>query len=85
MGLLVKFIAAEDKKEIEHEEYVNKIFEDLCNAGLIKNIMLTPDEMKDKENPVRELDDEENHFLLISIVFQWISRIIGEFIFIWNL
>ena len=26
MGLLVKFIAAEDKKEIEHEEYVNKIF-----------------------------------------------------------
>lgn len=31
MGLLVKFIAAEDKKEIEHEEYVNKIFEDLCN------------------------------------------------------
>ena len=64
MGLLVKFIAAEDKKEIEHEEYVNKIFEDLCNAGLIKNIMLTPDEMKDKENPVRELDDEENHFFI---------------------
>lgn len=64
MGLLVKFIAAEDKKEIEHEEYVNKIFEDLCNAGLIKNIMLTPDEMKDRESPVRELDDEENHFFI---------------------
>mgnify|MGYP004561607759 FL=1 len=26
--------------------------------------MLTPDEMKDKENPVRELDDEENHFFI---------------------
>lgn len=34
MALLVKFIAVDNKTEIEHPEYVNKIYQSLCSAGL---------------------------------------------------
>lgn len=64
MSLLVKFIAAENKKEIEHEQYVAHIFEDLCESGLIENIMLTPSEMKYGEGAVKQLDEEGNSYFV---------------------
>ena len=60
MALLVKFIAVENKAEIDHKEYVNKILSSLCNAGLIKYMMLPLEEMGDGSSPVKELDDERN-------------------------
>lgn len=62
MALLVKFIAVENKAEIDHEEYVNIILSSLCNAGLIKYMMLPLEEMEDGGSPVKELDDEGNVF-----------------------
>lgn len=62
MALLVKFIAVENKAEIDHEEYVNKILSSLYNAGLIKYMMMPLEEMGDGGSPVKELDDEGNVF-----------------------
>lgn len=64
MSLLVKFIAAENKKEIVHEEYVTQIFEDLCESELIENIMLTPNEMRHGERAVKQLDEEGNAYFV---------------------
>ena len=74
MGILVKFIAVENKVEIEHKKYVDKILENLDKMGLIKNIMLPLDEMGDSE-AIREVDEEGNVF---SFQFNSISMEISD-------
>lgn len=64
MALLVKFIAVENKTELEHEEYVNKIYQSLCSAGLIKSVMLSPEDLMGRESPVIEGDEEGNIFAI---------------------
>lgn len=65
MELLVKFIAVDNgEAAINHTKYVNGIFKKLQQWGLINKLMVTPDEFELKTNPVKELDDEGNIFLL---------------------
>ena len=63
MELLVKFIAADNVKEIaDNAQYIEEIFEKICSDGLIKNLMMSPDELKLGVSAVREVDDEGNIF-----------------------
>lgn len=65
MGLLVKFVAVDNgETAIDNAKYVNGIFKSIQCCGLINRLMVSPDEFGLKTNPVKELNDEGNIFLL---------------------
>lgn len=65
MDVLVKFIAAENTIEItDNISYIQNVYRKIMASGLIKNLIMTPDEVELGVGPIRELDEEGNIFLL---------------------
>ena len=63
--MLVKFIAVKCKKLIvNNEDYIMEIYETIKSASLIKSLNLTPDEVMFGASPIRQLDEEDNVFVL---------------------
>lgn len=65
MDLLVKFIAVDNVAEIvDNTKYIEEIFDKVYKYGLIKKLMVSPDEIRLGANPVKVLDDEGSTFLI---------------------
>lgn len=65
MGMLVKFIAVNNKVQIDDNEgYIYEIYKAINSSGLIKSVNIDPDAASFGAGPIRELDDEGSVFLL---------------------
>ena len=64
MDVLVKFIAVDNTTTIEDNYiYIHNVYKALNMCGLIKNLILTPDEVSFGAGPIRSLDDEDTVFM----------------------
>lgn len=74
MNLLVKFIAVDSMaKTTDNTTYIKEIVDKVNDAGLIKNLVISFDEVKTGANPVKQLDEDENIFLI-----EFISEEMGK-------
>lgn len=64
-GMLVKFIAVDNKKQIDDNyAYIDDIYKVIRAGGLIKNLNIDPDAAAFGVGAVREVDDDGNVFVL---------------------
>lgn len=64
MDVLVKFIAVDNTTTIgDNYNYIHNVYKVLNAYGLIKNLILTPDEVSFGAGPIRSLDDEDTVFM----------------------
>lgn len=65
MALLVNFVAVENKADIVNtDKYVANIYNCLLEAGLIDSLVITPSELGSVSNPIKEIDEEGNIFIV---------------------